>query len=400
VGPGKRLESGWRGAVVTLGSVPRSALGILGIWAALASPPCLAGPPPSARTITKTPTPQKGALGRPVARYLAPRAGGVVSNPPGCALAADADRSSGTWEVGSPTPAQPARCAFDVGKGSSRLLVFWQASGNPNYQDTTYGGPGSYVIETSADSTDGTNGTWLTAVAVADNQVMNRAHVVPFGGQRWLRFSVTGKSPQTYEYGVQLDVLHLHDVSRGHEDTWLFVGDSITAEVFRGGKFQPSFAARVTSAAPTYSPVFLAAGVGYSKSSDLRARWPQWMEWNADVLTWAIGIGSNNSPQDAAGFRADLEALVKPLLAAGKLVMLARIPWQANQDMQPLNVEIDAVVDKYKLHKGPDFYAHFKAHPQQLRDGLHPTDEGAREMHRLWAEAVRDLYPGYDRRPR
>ena len=62
--------------------------------------------------------------------------------------------------------------------------------------------------------------------------------------------------------------------------------------------------------------------------------------------------------------------------------------------MQPLNALLDEVVAKYQLVPGPDFYADFKAKPQQLRDGLHPNQEGAREMHRLWAEAMRGLYTG------
>jgi hypothetical protein len=90
--------------------------------------------------------------------------------------------------------------AVDVGRGPSRLLLSWVASGNPEYLDTSYGGPGSYRIETSADSTDGKNGTWKTMVTVTGNLVMNRAHSFDFTGQRWARLVLTGSHAE----GIQV----------------------------------------------------------------------------------------------------------------------------------------------------------------------------------------------------
>jgi acyl-CoA thioesterase I len=45
------------------------------------------------------------------------------------------------------------------------------------------------------------------------------------------------------------------------------------------------------------------------------------------------------------------------------------------------------------LIPGPDLYAWFLAHPEQLRDGLHPTDAGIVAINRLWASAMERLYP-------
>jgi lysophospholipase L1-like esterase len=255
-----------------------------------------------------------------------------------------------------------------------------------------FGGPGGYRIETSADSTDGKNGTWKVALTVEDNQVMNRAHAVEFTGQRWLRFLLTAKSARTYEHGVQLDALQLYDISKGGEDTWLFVGDSITAETFPGGRVNPSFAARIRARVPAFTPVVLTAGQGFFKVSSLLEKLPKWLELNTDVMTWAICIGSNDNPNDPVDFRRDLEALVKALQAAGKTVVLARIPWQRQSDVKWLNAEIDTVTEKYKLPRGPDLHSYFKAHPDQLRDGLHPTPEGALAIHALWTEAMLPLY--------
>lgn len=321
----------------------------------------------------------------------------VVSTPPGAAVAFDDRPGNGHWAAKTPTAAQPSTAAVDLGVGPTKVVLAWHASGNTNYDETTYGGPGSYVVETSADSTDGAGGTWKAAVTVTANDVSTRAHAIDFTGQRWLRLKVTGPSPQTYQYGIQLDRIAVNDLSNGSKDTWLFVGDSITAAAFdQNVKRQPSFAALIQKRAPGYSPVMLHAGKGFLKSGDLLERLPGYLEKNEALVHWCIGIGSNNpaeKPEHLLSFRRDLEAMVEKLKAAGKEPMLARVPFQTSRDVSPLNVELDAVVKKHGLRPGPDFYAWFKAHPEQLRDGLHPNDEGAKAMNRLWADAVADLYP-------
>ncbi|HET9037272.1 MAG TPA: hypothetical protein VFN45_13745, partial [Myxococcaceae bacterium] len=121
-----------------------------------------------------------------------------------------------------------------------------------------------------------------------------------------------------------------------------------------------------------------------------------WLALNPDIRQWAILIGSNEpnaQPYELTNFRRNLEAMVAKLQAAGKRPILARIPFSTGKDVRNLNEQVDAVVKKFKLHPGPDLYSWFKAHPDQLRDGLHANDEGARSVQRLWAEAMRDLYP-------
>src|SRR5690242_1575722 len=62
------------------------------------------------------------------------------------------------WGAGKPTADRPAWVAIDVGRGPSRVLLTWSAAGSFNYDETDYGSPGAYRIETSADSTDGADG--------------------------------------------------------------------------------------------------------------------------------------------------------------------------------------------------------------------------------------------------
>ena len=47
---------------------------------------------------------------------------------------------------------------------------------------------------------------------------------------------------------------------------------------------------------------------------------------------------------------------------------------------------------KNGLTPGPDLYAHFKAHVDELKDGLHPNNKGTVSINRLWAAAVESLY--------
>src|SRR5205823_499890 len=107
------------------------------------------------------------------------------------------------------------------------------------------GVPADYTIQTSADSTNGADGTWQTVASVRDNAVRTRAHSFPFGGASWVRMMVTVGAGG----GLDVDEIDVHDASRGSADTVFFLGDSITAASFlRCDRLQPSYAALVHDA--------------------------------------------------------------------------------------------------------------------------------------------------------
>ena len=85
----------------------------------------------------------------------------------------DGDRSTG-WNAGKPSAARPAWVAIDVGQGPTRALLVWSAAGSFNYDETDYGSPGSYRIETSADSSDGEDGSWRTVATVPQRDYPRR----------------------------------------------------------------------------------------------------------------------------------------------------------------------------------------------------------------------------------
>jgi acyl-CoA thioesterase-1 len=310
----------------------------------------------------------------------------------------DGKYKAGVWEAGRPTADKPSWVAIDVGVGPEKLFMSWTASGSFNHNETTYGGPGSYRVEVSADSTDGEDGTWKTASTVSGNEYRTRAHGIDFAGNRWLRLVITGPTKTTYEYGVQLDELDIHDISGAADDTWFFIGDSITAFAFdRAPPHQPSFAELISKKHPGYFPALLNGGNGFEKSSEGLKRLPTLLKEHPEIHFWALGFGTNDAAGDStetAGFEQNLDAMVKLVKAAGRVPLIARIPYapKEHDGIPKFNAAIDAIAKKNGLMPGPDLYAHFKAHPEELSDGLHPNDAGIVSINRLWAAAVDGLY--------
>lgn len=304
-------------------------------------------------------------------------------------------RTSKIWEGGQPTASSPSWAAIEVGQGYSRLLVAWTSSHNHDWTYQFYGAPEDYRIETSADSTDGADGTWRAAVTVTGNPVRTREHAIDFAGQRWLRLVVTKLPEKVHRWGLHLDEIDVHDLSKGGNDVWIFLGDSITAGVFdRAPGHQPSFAEDVARRHPGYFPAMIQVGKGSLHHPQALALLEQALALTPDARVVALGFGSND--WDPVAFRKDLLAVVGRVRAAGKIPIVARIPWRADakEDFPArLNVVVDAVTRELGLVPGPDLYTWFKAHPERLMDGLHPDDAGSVEMSRLWAEAADRLYP-------
>ncbi|HTN51144.1 MAG TPA: GDSL-type esterase/lipase family protein [Anaeromyxobacter sp.] len=326
---------------------------------------------------------------------LISRGARVAASRPGADVLVDGVYRGPAWAGGFPTPAAPAWVAIRIGRGPTRLLLSWTSSHNHDYRDLFYGAPVDYRIETSADSTDGAGGTWRTEVVVRDNPVRSRAHAVDFAGQRWIRLVVTRLATPVNAWGLFLDEIDVHDLSLGGDDLWVFVGDSIGAGVFdRAPGHRPSFADAIAGAHPGYLPAMIDAGFCRARTAEVLAHADDLLAWNPDARVFAILLGANDG--DPAAFGEALDALVARLQAAGRIVMVARIPYQtkyAEDYVAPKNVRLDQVVAARGLLPGPDLYRWFRQRPERLADGLHPDDAGAVATSRLWAEAAAPLYP-------
>lgn len=351
--------------------------------------------PPAGRARC-VPRPPPNRWGGPlVAAPLVSRGRPVASHPRGGDVLVDGVyRTRATWAGGHPSAAQPSWAAIDVGTGPTRLLVSWTSSGNHDYFDLRYGAPVDYRIETSADSTDGADGRWETAVEVTGNPVRTRAHAVDFAGRRWVRLVVTRLSPDVTRWGLQLDEIDVHDLSCGGDDVWLFVGDSITSGVLdRAPAHQPSFPEAVAARHPGHFPAAVAAGKGRLHHADALRLVDDALALNPDARVVALSFGSND--WDPVAFRADLVAVVHRVRAAGKIPIVPRIPYRSDAPADfpgRLDRVVDEVTAELGLLPGPDLHAFFAAHPERLADGLHPDDEGAVQLIRLWADAVAPLY--------
>lgn len=298
---------------------------------------------------------------------------------------------------GLPTADAPASWAVELSPGPTRLLLTW-ASASFGDWDVPEQAPLAYSVETSADSTDGVDGTWTEVVNVTDNPVRTRAHAFDFAEQTWVRFTVTESATTS---AVELDELALYDVSAAGEDTWFFLGDSITAGAFiRNSGQLGNFDGRIHKERPDFTPAFIGGGIGGEHTKDGLARLDLVFELNPDIRYIAIGYGTNDSWGNwhvaKTNFETYTRELLDRVLAAGHVPIVARIPYSYtdHKTLPEWNAVIDRLTKEYGLPCGPDLYSYFKAHRDELNsDGVHPTSLGYQSMNGEWAKAVLPLYP-------
>jgi lysophospholipase L1-like esterase len=317
----------------------------------------------------------------------------------------DGQYHNGGWNAGP----LPAWVAIKLTTASSKVLVSWDDGGTYNYEDpatsTVYGFPAEYHFEVSADSTKGTDGTWTPAgKTVSGNQVRTRAQSFDFTGMSWIKMVITAAPANENSNGVQIGEIDVHDISAtgAAEDSWFFMGDSITAFAYdRAGPHQPSFAAAINTASPPYFPAMINGGIGGELSAGGLARLDEVLGLNPDYHFICLTYGTNDewgNHTDASGFRTNLQMMIDKIKAAGAAPILTHVPFSddGNHDTLPVfNAVIDDLTRTNQLQVGPDFYAYFMAHPDQLQDSdhVHPTDAGRLAMNQQWADAARRFYP-------
>ena len=325
----------------------------------------------------------------------------------GAASIVDGKYHAGGWIAGTPTDAAPAWVAIKLTATPSRVLVSWDDTGTYDYKTppdkTVYGQPAAYSIQVSADSTNGADGAWTTVVPSVTNAVRTRAHAFDFTGKSWIKMIVTA-TPAKAAGNVIVAEIDVHDISATGtglpDDTWFFMGDSITAFAYdRRAANQPSFAELVHTAAPAYMPAMINGGIGSELTSHGLARLDEMLALNPDYRFFAITYGTNDSwgnKTDTTAYRANLQAMIDKLKAAGHEPVLSHIPYSPDGNHNTLdlfNTVVDELTQQNGLQIGPDLTAWFKAHPDQFTDMVHPNYDGQKAMNKLWADAMRRLYP-------
>jgi lysophospholipase L1-like esterase len=332
----------------------------------------------------------------------------VFSSPAGGAAVVNGTYHNGGWNAGKPTTAAPAWVAIKLTAGPTRILVSWDDGGTYNYEDpagtTVYGLPADYRFEVSSNSTNGMDGDWTAAGSpVTGNRVRTRAHALDFAGKSWIKMVVTA-APAEASNGVAIGEIDVHDISATGtglpEDTWFFLGDSITAFAYDRTN-PPSFATLIdTETAHAYMPAMINGGIGGELTTSGLARLDKALALNPDYKFWAITYGTNDSwgnKTDASAFRANLQMMIDKIKAAGRTPVLSHVPYSADgahETLEVFNAAIDQLTRENQLQIGPDLTAYFEQHPDQLSDDkVHPAPAGRQAMNQQWADAMGVVYP-------
>jgi hypothetical protein len=297
--------------------------------------------------------------------------------------------------------------AINVGKGPSKVFLCWDspmqiwsdsialplATGKSCWQ--TVNMPYEYKILTSDSSTTGTDGQWTEAVSISNNVVASRGHLIDFAGKSWIKMSITSGTGQLDEIGV-------FDASNGLQDSWIFIGTSISQMAFRSNIPPKTYGDLVYAATDSlFTPTIIRGGIGCIYSANLADHLSKYLANAGNVHFWAIEMGTNDGwdKLPAASFKANLQRVIdsckahqiEPIIARMIATNQAKAGWQVSPDYL---AAIDDLTLQNNLIAGPDFYNYFLQHQSELSssDGVHPNGvTGAASIQRLWAEKMDSL---------
>ncbi len=268
------------------------------------------------------------------------------------------------------------------------LAVAWHGHAL-HYVNFDYGRPRTYEVQISADSTDGAGGTWRTVARVDDNQVRSRVATFDAPGATWVRlkfltaWSGSDREPYLREAAVY------ERTAAGMTDAWLILGDSTTSVGLDPAR--PPFLARAVAARhPGRLPITLSGGTGGEPAAHLAERLRVALPTLPPGSLVGLCYGTNDATfaRKRRDFERDLQAAIATIKAAGHDPLLAVVPWSLNGAIADYAQACRDVAQANGLPPGPDFYAWFKAHPEELAfDRVHPNAQGVASMQRLWAEA-------------
>lgn len=298
--------------------------------------------------------------------------------------------------------------ALNVGEGPQKLLINWESFGDCAWATNFTSGCGhsgvalsNFKILTSANSTDGSDGDWEVAATIVNNPVMARGVTIDFAGKSWFKFASEGDVGQILE-------IEAFDMSNGGTDTWFFMGTSISQMGIKQQDTDSTTAQLIHARFPEYTPAMLRGGIGCINSTEVVEHLNEYLEYAGNVKFWAIEMGTNDAwgggDWNLDTYKKNMQTIIDSAKAHGITPILARIiatdsakaGWQINPAFLKA---VDKLVEDNNLPAGPDFFAYFKEHPEQLAsDGVHPNGEakGGQAMHHLWAEALAPLYAAGD----
>ncbi len=306
--------------------------------------------------------------------------------------------------------ASATELALNVGEGPTKLFITWETRGDEAWVGDQYVHAAScqhnpkadaslqnFKVMTSGNSTDGVDGDWETVVEVGESGAMSRGLTIDFAGKSW--FKIVAESPVK-----NLEEVGAYDMSKGGDDTWFFMGTSISQMGIKSIEVDSNFAQLIHARYPDYYPVMLRGGIGCVNTDGVIDGLQFYSEYVGNVKYWAIEMGTNDAWGDETGwnvehFKSNMQDIIDVAKRNGVTPIIARMiatnpevaKWQVHQGYLDA---IDELTAANNLPKGPDFFGYFSKHPEELsaQDGVHPAEKGAASMHRLWAEAMAPLY--------
>jgi lysophospholipase L1-like esterase len=292
--------------------------------------------------------------------------------------------------------------AINIGTGHSSVYMSWN---NPAYTwsdvvaaagscKSTPSMPVNYTIQTSSNSTNGTDGTWTIATTVTGNNVTARGHVINSTGASWIKMNITTG-------GGQINEVEVFDLSSGGTDLWFFPGTSITANTYKGTPPAQDYADLIKASYPMFTPMMVRGGIPCISSNQLKKDINLYLASAGNAKYWAIEMGTNDAWGGSNGgvnnFKSNMQAVITACKNAGIQPIIARMlstneslaNWQVHPDYLKA---IDDLTTQNNLIPGPDLYTYFLSHSsEQNSDGVHPNAIGAASIQRLWAQKMGPL---------
>ena len=306
--------------------------------------------------------------------------------------------------------------ALNVGVGPKKLFITWDSRGDEawasgdyvyargcvhNWMD--YATLQHFKVLTSANSTNGVDGDWEVVAQVGESGAASRGIAIDFEGKSWFR--IVADEPV-----MNLEEVSAYDISDGGDDTWFFMGTSITQMGMKQFIVDSNFSQLIHARFPEHYPAMVRGGIACLTSQGVVDALKYYVEYAGNVKFWAIEMGTNDAYEGngvtVEMFENNLQTIIDTAKAHGITPIIARlIAMNIGEAGRLLHQRylavIDKVVERNNLPAGPDFAGYFTAHPEELdSDGIHPANPtGGQSMHRLWADAVASFYKGKTSEP-
>ncbi len=256
--------------------------------------------------------------------------------------------------------------------------------------------PKNYTIQTNnaATGTSAPTTGWVTKVTISNNKYHSREHVFDMTGANWVRINVTAIAG-----GSNADInMDIYDAATGVTDAWIIYGSSTPAMSMGHntlGSITLTFSQMINQAKPNYFPIQENGSISGLDTNDGVQYINTWLPlFPGKYVGIALGANDADECMNPTTFYNNYVTMVQAVINAGKVPVVPIFNWSKLSTVQSCG---PALVDKInqlyvaypQVVKGPDFWRYFQSHPELISsDNQHPTNEGAGQYRKLWAEAA------------